>query len=161
MNPRQAQKLDECRRAIAALEREKRKIRQPDQKLFDCLKRHEQEWLRLQGKEKIYKVDVELDQILTYFRVAFVNLCTYFQMQFLGDVRLTKNAAKRMTLATLLHRIFLLPATIEQTEERRRVYLKRNHKDKAMMAVLEQVIPKLNALNLRHANGRCLEFFLK
>jgi hypothetical protein len=161
MNPRQAQKLDECRRAIAAMEREKRKIRQPYQKLFNRLKRHEQEWLRLQGKEKIYKVDVELDQILTYFRVAFVNLCTYFQMKFLGNLSITKNATKRMTLATLLHRIFLLPATVEQTAEWRRVYLKRNHKDKAMMAILDQVIPKLNALNLRYANGRQLEFFLK
>jgi transposase len=161
MNPRQAQELDECRLAIAAIEREKRKIRQPDQKLFNRLKRHEQEWLRLQGKEKIYKVDVELDQILTYFRVAFVNLCTYFQMKFLSNLSLTKNATKRMTLATLLHRIFSLPATIEQTAEWRRVYLQRNHKDKAMMAVLEQVIPKLNALNLRHANGCRLEFFLK
>ncbi len=160
-NPRQAQKLDECRRAIAAIEREKRKIRQPDQKLFNRLKRHEQEWLRLQGKEKIYRVDVELDQILTYFRVAFVNLCTYFQMKFLGNLSLTTNATKRMTLATLLHRIFSLPATIEQTAKRRRVYLKRNQKDKAMMAVLVQIIPKLNELNLRHANGCQLEFFLK
>jgi transposase len=160
-NPRQVQKLDDCRRAIAAIEREKRKIRQPDQKLFNRLKRHEQEWLRLQGKEKIYKVDVELDQILTYFRVAFVNLCTYFQMKFLSNLNLTKNAANRMTLATLLHRIFLLPATVEQTEEWRRVYLKRNQKDKAMMAVLEQIVPKLNALNLRHTSGRRFEFFLK
>jgi len=161
MNPRQAQKLDECRRVMAAIERDKRKIRQPEQKLFNRLRGHEQEWLRLQGKEKIYKVDVELDQILTYFRVAFVNLCTYFQMKFLGNLSLTKNATKRMTLATLLHRIFLLPATVEQTKQWRRVYLKRNHKDKAMMAVLEQVIPKLNALHLRHANGCRLEFFLK
>lgn len=161
MNLQQAKKLNECQRAISALERQKRKIKQPYQKLFDRLRRHEQEWLRLQGKEKVYKVDVELDQILTYFRVAFVNLCTYFQMKFLSNSELTKTSTGRMTLATLLHRIFLLPATIEQTKEWRRVHLKRNRKDKAMMAVLEKVIPKLNQLNLRHANGRRLEFFLR
>ena len=82
-------------------------------------------------------------------------------MKFLGNLSLTKNATKHMTLATLLHRIFLLPATVEQTAEWRRVYLKRNQKDKAMMAVLEQIMPKLNELNLRHANGCHLEFFLK
>jgi hypothetical protein len=49
MNPRQAQKRDEYRCALAAIEREKRRVRQPDQKLFNRLKRHEQEWLRLQG----------------------------------------------------------------------------------------------------------------
>jgi hypothetical protein len=157
MNPRQAEKLDDCQRAIAALDRQKRKIRQPYHKLFSRLKRHEQEWLRLQGKEKVYKVDIELDQILTYFRVAFVNLCTYFQMKFLGDV----SYGKTLTLASLLHRIFLLPATIEQTEKLRQVYLKRNRKDKATMALLEQVLPKLNQLNLRHTSGRRLEFILR
>jgi transposase len=157
MNPRQAEKLDDCRRAIAALGRQKRKIRQPYQKLFGRLKHHEQEWLRLQGKEKAYKVDVELDQILTYFRVAFVNLCAYFQMKFFSDASFSKT----LTLASLLHRIFLLPATIEQTKEQRRIYLKRNRKDKATMALLEQVLPKLNQLNLRHTSGRRLEFFLK
>jgi hypothetical protein len=161
MNPRQAQKLNECQRAIAALEHQKRKIRQPYQKLFGRLKRHEREWLRLQGKEKVYKVDVELDQILTYFRVAFVNLCTYFQMKFFSNASLPKTLTKRMTLATLLQRIFSLPATIEQTQEWRRVYLKRNRKDKAMMILLEQVLPKLNQLNLRHADGHRLEFILK
>lgn len=161
MNPQQAKELDECQRAIAALERQKRKIRRPYQKLFDRLKRHEQEWLRLQGKEKVYRADVELDQILTYFRVALVNLCTYFQMRFLSKSTLTKTSMGKVTLATLLHRIFLLPATIEQTKEWRRVYLKRNRKDKAMMAVLEQALPKLNQLNLRHTTGRRLEFFLR
>lgn len=161
MTSQQATKLDECRRIIAGLEYRKRKIRQPYQQLFDRLKHHEQEWLRLQGKEKVYQVDVELDQILTYFRVAFVNLCSYFQMKFLSNSNLTKAPKKRMTLATLLHRIFLLPATIEQTKQWRRVYFKRNKKDKAMMAILEKALPKLNQLNLQHSNGRRVEFFLR
>lgn len=161
MKPQQAKQLDGCQSAIAAIERQKRKIRQPHQKWFDRLKRHEHEWLGLQGKETVYKVDVELDQILTYFRVAFVNLCTYFQMKFFGTSSSTKASPPRMTLATLLHRIFSLPATIEQTQEWRRVYLKRNRKDKDTMALLEQVLPKLNQLNLHHATGRRLECFLK
>jgi hypothetical protein len=161
MTPQQAEKLDECQRVIAALEYRNRKIRQPFQKLFDRLKRHEQEWLRLQGKEKVYQVDVELDQILTYFRVAFVNLCSYFQMKFLSNPNLTTAPTKRMTLATLLHRIFLLPATVEQTKQWRRVYFKCNKKDQAMMAILEKALPKLNQLNLQYSNGRRVEFFLR
>jgi transposase len=154
----QAAKLDGCRAAIAAIEREKRKVRQPYQKQFARLKRCEREWLRLQGKEKVYKVDVELDQIMTYFRVAFVNLCTYLQMKFFNKSGLAKALPPHITLATLLHRIFLLPATVEQTNELRRVYLKRNRKDKTTMALLERILPKLNQLNLRHASGRRLEF---
>jgi hypothetical protein len=161
MNPQQANQLDECQRAIAALEHQRRKIRQPHQKLFVRLKRHEKEWLRLQGKEKVYKVDVELDQILTYFRAAFVNLCTYFQMKFLSNSSPIQSSTKRMTLATLRHRIFSLPATIAQTQEWRRVYLKRNKKDRATMMLLEQALPRLNQLNLRHASGRRLEFILR
>jgi transposase len=158
MTVSQAAKLDECRAAIAAIEREKRKVQQPYQKPFARLKRCEREWLRLQGKEKVYKVDVELDQIMTYFRVAFVNLCTYFQMKFFSKA---KALPARMTLATLLHRIFLLPATVEQTNELRRVYLKRNHKDKTTMSLLERILPKLNQLNLHHTSGRRLEFLFE
>lgn len=161
MRPQQAKKLGECQNTIIAIERQKKKIEQPHQKWFDRLKRHEHDWLSLRGKEKVYKADVELDQILTYFRVAFVNLCTYFQMNFLASTSTTKVSPPRMTLATLLHRIFSLPATIEQTKEWRRVYLKRNRKDKKTMALLEQVLPKLNQLKLHHGTGRRLEFFLK
>ena len=157
----QAEELAQCQRTISSLERQKIKIKQPHQRKFDILKRHEREWLRLQGKEKIYKVDVELDQILTYFRVAFVNLCTYFQMAFLNKSSHTSISANRMTLATLLHRIFLLPATIEQTKELRHVHLKRNRKDKEMMTALEKILPALNQLNLRHANGSRVKFFLE
>jgi hypothetical protein len=82
-------------------------------------------------------------------------------MKFFSNASLPKTLTKRMTLATLLQRIFSLPATIEQTQEWRRVYLKRNRKDKAMMILLEQVLPKLNQLNLRHADGHRLEFILK
>jgi transposase len=150
--------FDECQRAIGSIERQKRNIRLPYQKLFDRLKRLEQQWLHLQGKEKVYKVDVELDQILTYFRVAFVNLCTYFQMVFLNS---SSSFTSRSTLATLLHRIFLLPATIEQTKDYRRVYLKRNLKDKEMMIALEKVLLKLNQLNLHQTKNQRLEFYLK
>lgn len=160
MTAEQAAKLDECGKAIAAIEREKSQVRKAYQKKIERLSRYEQQWLRLQGKEKVYKVDVELDMIMTYFRVAFVNLCTYFQTNFLKKSKLAKALPARMTLATLLHRIFLLPATIEQTNELRRVYLERNRKDKTTMAVLEQILPKLNRLNLRHANGRRIEFLL-
>jgi hypothetical protein len=156
MSQSQAEQLAECQHNIRSLERQKIKITQPYQRKFDILKRHEKEWLRLQGKEKIYKVDVELDQILTYFRVAFVNLCTYFQMAFLNKA----TATSRMTLSSLLHRIFLLPATIEQTKELRQVHLHRNLKDKEMMRALEKVLPELNQLNLQHANGACVKFFL-
>jgi transposase len=158
MKKKDSEKFDECQRTIAAIERQKRNIRYPHQKLFDRLKRLEQQWLHLQGKEKIYKVDVELDQILTYFRVAFVNLCTYFQMAFLNS---SSSFTNRSTLATLLHRIFLLPATIEQTKDWRRVYLKRNPKDKEMMTALENVLLKLNQLNLYQTEKQRLEFFLR
>jgi hypothetical protein len=79
-------------------------------------------------------------------------------MKFFSKSGLTKTLPARMPLATLLHRIFLLPATVEQANELRRVYLKRHPKDKTTRALLERILPKLNELNLRHASGRRLEF---
>ena len=50
---------------------------------FRLLRKHRREWLRLQGKETVYKMDVELDQILTFHRASLANLYAYFIKHFL------------------------------------------------------------------------------
>jgi len=55
-----------------------REVEDAAQKDLQRLRRYEKQWLRLQGKEYVYRVDVELDQIMTYFRVALVNLSSWF-----------------------------------------------------------------------------------
>jgi hypothetical protein len=59
--------MAQCRRQIKSIESEWGKD-------LHRLRRYEREWLRLQGKDYVYRIDVELDQIMTYFRVLSVSL---------------------------------------------------------------------------------------
>src|SRR2546429_9000167 len=68
---------------------------------------------RLQGKDHLYRIDVELDQIMGFFRIALVNIASWF---------LSECFEKHpMSLARLLHAILMMPAEIRLTrsEERR------------------------------------------
>ena len=42
-----------------------------------ALRKTSKEWLRLQGKDTVFEADVELDQILTYYRASLVHICAY------------------------------------------------------------------------------------
>ena len=63
--------ITQCRRQIKLIESEQGKD-------LHRLRRYEKEWLRLQGKDYVYRIDVELDQIMAYFRIALVNLSSWF-----------------------------------------------------------------------------------
>ncbi len=58
----------------------KKKIEKSDQDKFRRLRNHEREWFRLRGKEVVYKVDAELDRIVTYHRVGLANLYAYLRI---------------------------------------------------------------------------------
>jgi transposase len=117
------------------------------------LRRYEKEWLRLQGKEQVYRIDVELDQIMANFRVALVNVSSWFLSECLGKAS--------MSLAQLLHRILLLPAEIQLTEQHRRIVLERNPKDPECMAQLEPALQRLNDLEIQDLDERKITFALK
>ena len=108
--------------------------------------------MRLQGKEKVYKVDVELDQIVTYFRVSLANLGTYFLKEFL-DLGPT-------CFATLMQSILLLDGEVEETKKMRKVIINRNKKDLIMMERLETALIKLNSLSLCTLSGKRYHFAL-
>lgn len=116
------------------------------------LRRHEKEWLRLQGKDYVYRIDVELDQIMAYFRIALVNLSSWFLRHCFGG--------RSMSLAKFLHNILLMPADIEVTKDARRIRLKRNPKDTECMERLQAALQRLNDMNIQHIDGKRIEFSL-
>lgn len=136
----------QCRRQIKSIESEWGKD-------LHRLRRSEKEWLRLQGKEYVYRIDVELDQIMAYFRVALVNMSSWFLHECLPK--------HKMALGQFLHNILLMSAEIELTEDIRRIRLKRNPKDPAGMAKLEPALQKLNDLQIQHLDGRQIEFVVE
>ncbi|MCP4263871.1 MAG: hypothetical protein GY774_41145 [Planctomycetes bacterium] len=144
--------LKTCEREIGSIQRRIKKIEKQHDKEFKKLKRCETDWLRLQGKEVVYKVDVELDQILTYFRVSLANISAYFLKEFLQ--------MGPLSLTTLMQSVLLLDGIVEETRKQRKVVLKRNPKDPAMMQKLETALVKLNALSLSTLSGKHYRFAL-
>src|SRR6266567_1037690 len=145
--------LNALSRGIAASRRQIKAIESQWGKPLRRLRRYEKEWLRLQGKDHVYRIDVELDQIAGFFRIALVNIASWF---------LSECCAKHpMSLARFLHAILLMPAEIRLTKDVRRVLFKRNLKDPQMMALLEPALTRLTGLNIRDLDDRTIEFGLQ
>jgi len=142
--------LESYGKQTAKHEKEIKKIEKEHPDQFRLLRKHRREWLRLQGKETIYKVDVELDQIVTFHRVSLANLYAYFIKHFLG--------VKPMSMTDLLHKLIHLPATIKETDAVRKIILDYNKKDKLMMEKLSAAIEKINALHVIGPQGKRMEF---
>jgi hypothetical protein len=117
------------------------------------LQHYEKQWLRLQSKDFVYQIDVELDQIMSFFRISLVNISCWFLRACMGK--------STMSLAKLLHNILLMPAEIELTKDVRRVKLRCNPKDPEVMEKLAPALERLNDLKIQHLDRRRIEFLLE
>lgn len=147
---KEQERLLEMGRKIRARERRVKAITAPHARLFRRLRKAEREWLRLQGKERVYKVDVELDQIMTFFRVSLVNLYSYLTHELFGQSRISMNR--------LVQTVLLVPALIEETSNRKAVTLQYNEKDSKTMARLGTALKRINGLGLQTLDGKWIEF---
>ena len=147
------EQLDSYEKKVKNHEKKIKEIEKEHCDHFRLLRKHRREWLRLQGKETVYKVDVELDQILTFHRVSLANLYAYFIKYFLGG--------ESISLIKLLHKIIHIRATIRESENVRKVILNYNKKDKLMMEKLSEAVNKINALHVIGPQGKRMEFAIE
>ena len=150
--PKQMVEFNEFDKQIRNHGKEIKKIEMQHKDKFSRLRKHQREWLRLQGKETVYKVDVELDQLLTFHRVSLANLYAYFMKYFMDG--------QSMSLVNLLHRIIHLGAVIEESKEARKIIFDYNRKDSLIMGKLEVAIEKINRLNVKGPPGKRMVFEL-
>ena len=151
-SPRNQEALKTCQRDIRKIQREIKKIEEPFEKKFAALKKKSKEFARIQGKQKVYHVDVELDQLLTSFRLTFANLLAFLAKEILDDMH--------VEMSTLIQSILFLSGTIEQFPDYRKVYINKNEKDPKFMEKLSKGLLKLNALKIRHPSNAIYEFTL-
>ncbi|MBC8394791.1 MAG: hypothetical protein H8E17_19765 [Deltaproteobacteria bacterium] len=144
--------LKACQRSIGKIQREIKAIEKPFQKQFAVFGKKRKEFARIQNKREVYHVDVELDQLLTSFRLTLANLLAFLAKVILEQAPIEMN--------TLIQSILFLPGRIEHLPSRRKVYVDRNKKDPEFMAYLEKGFSKLNAFNIRHPSGAIYEFEL-
>ncbi|MFQ5944554.1 MAG: hypothetical protein ACE5JF_13485 [Anaerolineales bacterium] len=152
--PRQeAQRLRALGQDIARIQRAIKRIEKPHAPALRRLRNKERQWLRLQSKHSVYHADVELDQIATYFRVAFTNLCAYLLSEYFGS--------SPLSLGHLVEHVLHIPATIEQTDTTKRIFLHASQKDRATTLALGPVIEKLNTPTIVNLSGQRVMFELR
>ena len=150
LSAEQQSEFEQIGRQIGKRERVITKIKEPEKDRFKKLQRFEKEWLRLQGKEKVYTIDVELDEIMTFFRTSLVNIYAYLSPLIFGK--------RAISMGGLVLSILHLPALIEETAERRTVTLEYNKKDHQTMESLQAALVKINQFDLKTLSGKALEF---
>jgi hypothetical protein len=146
------QKHDEYGKQINDHFKKIKEIEKENDQKFKKLKKNQREWLRLQGKEKIYEIDVELDQIVTFHRISLANLLAYFIQYFLSGISIS--------MGMMFHQIIHLQASIEETNTERKVELHANEKDPDMMQKLSTALEKLNQFNIHGPKNKLMRFSL-
>ena len=151
-SPKNQQALETCQRNIRKIQREIKKTEEPFKKKFTALRKKRKEFARIQDKQMVYHVDVELDQLLTSFRLSFANILAFLAKEILDGTPVEMN--------TLIQSILFLSGTIEQNPEVRKIQINKNEKDSRFMAKLSRGMEKLNAFKIRHPSGAIYEFKL-
>jgi len=149
---RNQKNLESCQSDIRRIQRKIKAIEEPFKKQFNTLRKKSKEFARIQGKQKVYHVDVELDQLMTSFRLTFANLLVFLAKEILDNTLIEMN--------TLIQSILFLSGKIEHLPDRRKVHINKNEKDPQFMKKLQRGLSKLNALKICHPSGVFYEFVL-
>ena len=142
--------LKECESQINRCIRQKAKIEKDHKDDFDKLKKNVEEEKRLRDKDKVYRVDVELDQIMTCFKMSFVNLCSFFLIKcFEGE---------KFELLTLMESIFQLDGSATVSDDRKIIDIEMNSKEPGLMDKLYKGLQILNTMKVNDLEGRGINF---
>ena len=125
-------------------------IKSKNKKDFKTLEMCFKEEKRLRGKDKVYRIDTELDRIMTCFKLSFVNLCSLFLKRcFNGE---------KMELLTLFESFFQLDGSASISNEKKIIELEMNPKEPKLMGKLNNALSILNTMNVYDFDGRLIQF---
>jgi transposase len=117
---------------------------------FKRLKRYLKEEKRIRDKDKVYRIDTELDQIMTCFKMSFVNLCSLFLTRCMNH--------ERFELQTLFESIFQLGGEAFVNGGEKIIELEMNPKEPKLMDKLNKGLCILNTMDIHDLNGRLIKF---
>ena len=105
---------------------------------------------RLADRRQIFTVDVELDEIMTAYKLTFMNLCRVLMDEHLGVA---------LEIETLIDAVLSLPGERVLTKSTETVRIYRQARDPRLMSAVERACASLTALGLRR-DKRALRFEL-
>jgi len=117
----------------------------------DVIKRAETRLERRSRQTRVFTIDVELDQVMTAFKLTFMNLCAYFMAHYLGG--------KKAQLDTLIRAVLTLPGQRVRTHSTETVRIWRQPRDRQFMPLVEEACRRLTDKRIMRGK-RCLVFEL-
>lgn len=142
--------LKTIERQIEKCQRQKKRIEKTNKEDFMKLRRSLKEEARIRNKDTVYKIDTELDQIMTCFKLSFINLCSLFLTKCMDH--------EKFELQTLFESIFLLEGVAHITDTKKTIQLAMNTKEPKLMIRLKNALSILNFLNIYDNDNRLLAF---
>nr|QNO48617.1 hypothetical protein LKGCFIDI_00019 [Methanosarcinales archaeon ANME-2c ERB4] len=130
--------------------RQQRKIEKEHKDAFKRLKTYLKEEKRIRDKDKVYRIDTELDQIMTCFKMSFINLCSLFLTRCMDH--------EKFELETLFESIFQLGGVALIAGEEKRIELETNPKEPELMDKLNKGLRILNTMDIRDPDGHSIQF---
>jgi hypothetical protein len=130
--------------------RQQRMIEKEHKDAFKRLKKYLKEEKRIRDKDKVYRIDTELDQIMTCFKMSFINLCSLFLARCMDH--------EKFELQTLFESIFQLNGEAFIGNEEKRIELEMNPKEPELMDKLNKGLCILNTMNIHDPDGHSIRF---
>jgi len=142
--------LQECEKQINKYLRQQKKIENEHKDDFKRLKMCLKEERRIRDKDKVYRIDTELDQIMTCFKMSFINLCSLFLTKCMSH--------EKYELLSLFESIFQLEGTAFLDSEKKVIELEMNPKEPELMKKLNNGLCVLNKMDIHDMEGRAVQF---
>ncbi len=150
MNEADSIEWHDCEVQIDRYDSKQRAIKKNHEADFKRLEKCLKEESSLRNKDKVYKIDLELDQIMTCFKMSFVNLCSLFLTKCMNH--------EKFELLTLFESIFQLDGSAIIDNENKVIELERNPKEPELMEKLNKGLSILNTMNVQDMKGRYVQF---
>lgn len=150
LNDADAIELKNCETLINKYLRQQKAIEKEHKDDFKKLKLDLKEESRIRNKDKIYKIDTELDQIMTCFKLSFINLCSLFLTQCMEH--------EKFELQTLFESIFQLGGEAYVNDDKKVIKLEMNPKEPILMEKLNNGLRIINSLNIHDLENRVIKF---
>lgn len=150
LNETDSIELHDCEVQIDRYLRQQKEIEKEYKDDFKRLKKCLKEERSIRDKDKVYKIDLELDQTMTCFKMSFINLCSFFLTKCMNH--------EKFELLTLFESIFQLDGSASIDCENKVIELEMNPKEPELMDKLNKGLSILNGMNIQDMNGRFVKF---
>jgi len=116
------------------------------EELSSAQERADHETEQLSRRRRVFTMDTELDQVMTAFKLTFMNLCGLLQSEYLSG--------SRMELDTLIRGVLTLPGERVRTHNTETIRLWRHPRDRKVMELVEAACKRLTHKKLRRGKRR-------